>query len=82
MPDLYVYLDIPIKVSTKRQKNRKKDDFTTLNVNILRDVRRHLSFVHRVFESEVPVLKIDARRNSKEIMKAILNAIEGDVRKE
>ena len=76
MPDLYVYLDIPIKDSMERQKNRKKDDFTTLNVNILRDVRRHLSFVHQVFESEVPVLKVNAQRDSKEIAKAILNAME------
>lgn len=75
MPDLYVYLDIPIKASIKRQRSRNKDGFTTLNVNILRDVTRHLLFIHQVFESEVPVLKVNARRNSKEVVKAILNAM-------
>lgn len=69
MPDLYVYLDIPIKASMKRQRNRKKDDFTTLNVNILRDVRRHLSFVHQVFESEVPVLRLTLRETRKRSLK-------------
>ncbi|MFQ6080647.1 MAG: dTMP kinase [Candidatus Bathyarchaeia archaeon] len=76
MPDLYVYLDIPIKASMKRQRNRKKDDFTTLNVDILQDVRRHLLFVHQVFESEVPVLEVNAQRDAKEIAKTILNAVE------
>jgi len=75
-PDLYVYFDIPLRASVKRQKNRKKDDFTTLNMNLLRNVKKHLSFVHEVFESEIPVFTIDARKTSEEIVKDILNFVE------
>jgi len=75
-PDLYVYFDIPLRASVKRQKNRKKDDFTTLNVKLLRDVKKHVSFVHEVFESEIPVFTVDARKTSEEIVKDILNFVE------
>ncbi|MFQ5710765.1 MAG: AAA family ATPase [Candidatus Geothermarchaeales archaeon] len=74
-PDLYVYFDIPLRASVERQTKRRNDEFTTLNVNLLRNVKKHLSYVHHTFESEIPVLKVDARKTSKEIIKDILNVV-------
>ena len=75
-PDLYVHLNIPLKDSVTRQRNRKKDDFTTLNMSLLRDVKRHLSFVHEIFEREIPVFRFDARKSQKEIVQAVLTFVE------
>ena len=73
-PDLYVYLYTPIETAVERQKYRNKEDFTTLNLDLLKNVDAHLRFIHEIFERDVRVLRIDATKKSAEIVDEILNA--------
>ena len=71
-PDLYVYLYTLIETAVERQKYRNKEDFTTLNLDLLKNVDAHLRFIHEIFEKDVRVLRIDATKKSAEIVDEIL----------
>jgi len=73
-PDLYVYLYTPIETAVERQKYRNKKDFTTLNLDLLKNVDAHLRFIHEIFEKDVRSLRIDATKKSAEIVDEILKA--------
>jgi len=73
-PDLYVYLYTPIETAVERQRDRNKENFTTLNLDLLKNVDEHLHFIHEIFEKDVRVLRIDATKKSTEIVDEILKA--------
>jgi len=74
-PDLYVYLYTLIETAVERQKYRNKEDFTTLNLDLLKNVDAHLRFIHEIFEKDVRVLRIDATKKSAEIVDEILKVV-------
>jgi len=71
-PDLYVWFDVPMDTATERQEDRYQDDMTTFNRQMMKYVRRHFQFMHEIYESDVQVLKVDAKKSVDESKKAIL----------
>lgn len=74
-PDLYVYFEVPISVSVARQLYRDKGDLTTLGRQLLRNVKKHLAFTHKVFEENAPLLRVDGRASNESNLKIIHEAI-------
>jgi len=75
-PNLYVFLDIPINTSVERQRTRNNEMLTTLSLDMLQNVTKHLDYVHEIFESDVPVIRVNATKLQGEITEEILSAIQ------
>jgi thymidylate kinase len=75
-PNLYVFMEIPVAVSVERQRIRNNEMLTTLSLDVLQNVAKHLDYVHDIFESDVPVIRVNATKLQDEITEEILSAIQ------
>lgn len=75
-PSLYVFMEIPATVSVERQRTRNNEMLTTLSLEMLQNVTKHLDYVHDIFESDVPVIKMNATKPQDKLTEEILSAIQ------
>lgn len=75
-PDLYIFMEIPATVSVERQLIRNDEILTTLSLDILQNVARHLDYIHNLIECDIPVIKVDATKPQGELAEEILSAIQ------
>jgi thymidylate kinase len=75
-PDLYIFMEIPPAISVERQLTRNDEILTTLSLDILQNVTRHLDYIHNIFESDVPVIRVNATKLQGELTQEILSAIQ------
>jgi thymidylate kinase len=59
-PDLYVYLSIPVDISIRRQVERNMPQIASLDSEFLHLVEKNLEDFHKLYEPDVPRIKLDA----------------------
>lgn len=74
-PDLYVYLDIPIKISVTRQLERNMPEIASLDFEFLRLVQMYLEDFHKLYESDVPRMILDGTISPEKLVRSIEKAV-------
>ncbi len=68
-PDVYIYFNIGVRDSVKRQIGREKEELRTKSDQVLKDVERFYKVFFSILEPEILMFEVDATRSKEEVIK-------------
>jgi thymidylate kinase len=70
-PDAYIYFNISVRDSVKRQDIRAKEELRTKSEQVLSDVERFYKVFFSILEPEIPMYNVDASKSKDDVLKQV-----------
>lgn len=70
-PDVYIFFNISVQDSVKRQNIRGREELRTKSIQVLKDVDRFYKIFFTILEPEIPLYEIDANQAKENVIKQV-----------